>query len=110
MNRGCGRGGFSHGAKVHLWSETASRVTPLEGYDGCDHNFQQRCSGQYACSAVDTAASRNAITQQGSTRRMRTAIVTALGLAVFGSIAALAQTQSEPTGPRVSVVRDAAVD
>ena len=41
---------------------------------------------------------------------MRTAIVAALGLAAFGSIAALAQTQSGPTGPRTAVVRNAAVD
>ena len=41
---------------------------------------------------------------------MRTAIVAALGLAVFGSIVALAQTQSGPTGTRAVVVRNAAVD
>jgi cytochrome P460 len=61
-------------------------------------------------SAVDTAASQGAIPQQGSTRRIRTAIVAALGLAVFGSIAALAQTQSGSTRTPAAVVRNAAVD
>jgi hypothetical protein len=41
---------------------------------------------------------------------MSRAIVAALGLAAFGSIAALAQTQSGPTGTRAAVVRNAAVD
>jgi len=41
---------------------------------------------------------------------MKTAIVAALGLAVIGAIAALAQTQSGPTWMRTVVVRNAAAD
>ena len=63
-----------------------------------------------AASAHVQPLTRKAIPQQGGTWRMRTAIVAALGFAVVGSIAALAQTQSGPTGTPAAVVRNAAVD
>jgi hypothetical protein len=38
VNRGCHARGVNHGAEVRVWRETASRMTPWGGYDGCEQN------------------------------------------------------------------------